>query len=286
MVKKFLKRAADGVVAAISRPQATDSSPGSNRNHSRNYPRQTRSVNHRATTNQATSIEGRDHSSAPASPTLSAHQSETTNTMVASSFTNSSHQPTPTSSTGPSQSLNPPHHSQTQPPWSHRTAPTGEIELLPAGWEVKWTIDNPVRKYYVDHNNRKTQWEPPLPPHWEQRKDTNGRTYYIDHSTRTTTWQRPTLDTIRTYQAWQSQQNAVMQQCQQRFLYANLPSVCNITTAMGNLDVSNLDERGYPMAELNPIVLNTPIPMEHVELGPPNASVNNDISKCNSICFS
>ena len=32
----------------------------------------------------------------------------------------------------------------------------------------------------------------PLPIHWEERQDANGRTYYVDHVRRTTQWERPT----------------------------------------------------------------------------------------------
>jgi len=70
------------------------------------------------------------------------------------------------------------------------------------------------RVYYVDHNTRRTQWEPPvrlalmaappppppppptklpdLPDGWEERQDHgSGRKYYVDHNTRTTHWTRP-----------------------------------------------------------------------------------------------
>lgn len=51
------------------------------------------------------------------------------------------------------------------------------------------------------------------------RRDNRGRVYYVDHNTRTTTWQRPTAESVRNYQHWQSHQAQAMQQCQQRFLY-------------------------------------------------------------------
>ncbi|EGP84163.1 uncharacterized protein MYCGRDRAFT_49175 [Zymoseptoria tritici IPO323] len=31
----------------------------------------------------------------------------------------------------------------------------------------------------------------PLPPHWEELSNSEGRTYYANHATRTTSWQRP-----------------------------------------------------------------------------------------------
>ncbi|CAB1313936.1 unnamed protein product, partial [Coregonus sp. 'balchen'] len=46
-----------------------------------------------------------------------------------------------------------------------------------------------------------------LPTGWEKRVDQRGRFYYVDHNTRTTTWQRPTEESVRNYEQWQSQRN-------------------------------------------------------------------------------
>ncbi|KAJ0029164.1 hypothetical protein NQD34_004161 [Periophthalmus magnuspinnatus] len=57
---------------------------------------------------------------------------------------------------------------------------------------------------------------------WEKRVDQRGRFYYVDHNTRTTTWQRPTAESVRSYQQWQSQRSQLqgaMQHFSQRFLY-------------------------------------------------------------------
>ncbi|XP_029697059.1 NEDD4-like E3 ubiquitin-protein ligase WWP2 isoform X2 [Takifugu rubripes] len=61
-----------------------------------------------------------------------------------------------------------------------------------------------------------------LPAGWEKRVDQRGRYYYVDHNTRTTTWQRPTAESVRNYQQWQSQRSQLqgaMHQFSQRFLY-------------------------------------------------------------------
>lgn len=34
---------------------------------------------------------------------------------------------------------------------------------------------------------------PPLPPGWEERQDNLGRTYYVNHENRSTQWHRPTI---------------------------------------------------------------------------------------------
>ncbi|VDM04186.1 unnamed protein product, partial [Schistocephalus solidus] len=67
-----------------------------------------------------------------------------------------------------------------------------ENEPLPDGWDER--IDQNGRTYYVDHINRRTQWDRPLsrlPDGWEQRTDVNGRVYYLDHVHQRTTWYSP-----------------------------------------------------------------------------------------------
>ena len=69
---------------------------------------------------------------------------------------------------------------------------------------------------------------------WERRVDDRGRVYYVDHNTRTTTWQRPTLESVRDFEQWQSQRSQLqgaLQQFNQRYLYsvsAYGPWVCLI----------------------------------------------------------
>lgn len=53
--------------------------------------------------------------------------------------------------------------------------------------------------------------------------DTRGRIYYVDHNTRTTTWQRPTMESVRNFEQWQSQRSQLqgaMHQFNQRYLYS------------------------------------------------------------------
>lgn len=126
--------------------------------------------------------------------------------------------------------------------------------LYPCRWEQR--KDPHGRTYYVDHNTRTTTWErpQPLPPgfvtnlpallvmrdhswyivwcykvclcvlhSWERRVDDRGRIYYVDHNTRTTTWQRPTMESVRNFEQWQSQRSQLqgaMHQFNQRYLYS------------------------------------------------------------------
>ena len=64
--------------------------------------------------------------------------------------------------------------------------------------------DKHGRAYFVNHNSRKTQWDPPLPKGWEERRDPHGRVYYVDHNSKSTTWQRPTRDYIRRLQNYKT----------------------------------------------------------------------------------
>lgn len=61
------------------------------------------------------------------------------------------------------------------------------------------------------------------PTSWERRVDDRGRIYYVDHNTRTTTWQRPTMESVRNFEQWQSQRSQLqgaMHQFNQRYLYS------------------------------------------------------------------
>lgn len=61
---------------------------------------------------------------------------------------------------------------------------------------------------------------------WERRVDDRGRIYYVDHNTRTTTWQRPTMESVRNFEQWQSQRSQLqgaMHQFNQRYLYSVRP---------------------------------------------------------------
>lgn len=81
---------------------------------------------------------------------------------------------------------------------------------LPINWEVR---EHKGKKYYVDHVNKKTQWNHPgtepshksyssatsqaqaveykLPDGWEMRYTPNGKRYFIDHASKKTTWEDP-----------------------------------------------------------------------------------------------
>ncbi|XP_060747722.1 E3 ubiquitin-protein ligase NEDD4-like isoform X2 [Tachysurus vachellii] len=66
---------------------------------------------------------------------------------------------------------------------------SGEMREEAEGWEVD----------SVDHggSRRSQQLLPPLPEGWEEKVDNLGRTYYVNHNNRTTQWKRPsTVDVV------------------------------------------------------------------------------------------
>ncbi|XP_039213980.1 E3 ubiquitin-protein ligase NEDD4-like isoform X3 [Crotalus tigris] len=54
------------------------------------------------------------------------------------------------------------------------------------GWEVVDSGDSPPQR-------QEELPPPPLPPGWEEKVDNLGRTYYVNHNNRTTQWHRPSL---------------------------------------------------------------------------------------------
>uniref|UniRef100_A0A672IP94 E3 ubiquitin-protein ligase n=1 Tax=Salarias fasciatus TaxID=181472 RepID=A0A672IP94_SALFA len=59
-----------------------------------------------------------------------------------------------------------------------------QTEETDPGWELLESQDM--------SGPRQSQLLPPLPPGWEERQDNLGRIYFVNHENRTTQWQRPT----------------------------------------------------------------------------------------------
>ncbi|XP_018608011.1 E3 ubiquitin-protein ligase NEDD4-like isoform X9 [Scleropages formosus] len=62
---------------------------------------------------------------------------------------------------------------------------TTETREEAEGWEVADSADA--------GSQRQQQLLPPLPPGWEEKIDNLGRTYYVNHNNRTTQWKRPSF---------------------------------------------------------------------------------------------
>ncbi|CAB1323311.1 unnamed protein product [Coregonus sp. 'balchen'] len=95
---------------------------------------------------------------------------------------------------------------------------------------------------------------------WEKRVDQRGRFYYVDHNTRTTTWQRPTEESVRNYEQWQSQRSQLqgaMHQFSQRFLYQayELRLSLSVSLLFQLHERGHLSLLGYPLAPLCSLLL-------------------------------
>ncbi|KAL3077143.1 hypothetical protein niasHS_013132 [Heterodera schachtii] len=80
--------------------------------------------------------------------------------------------------------------------YTHHDDPLGP---LPEGWERR-EDPNTGRHYFVNHQNKTTQWEDPrtqgltdapLPEGWEMRITEQGVPFFIDHNNKTTTYNHP-----------------------------------------------------------------------------------------------
>lgn len=57
--------------------------------------------------------------------------------------------------------------------------------------DPSWATENSSTPESTDSNNTWEVVDAPLPPGWEEKEDNLGRTYYVDHNNRTTQWNRP-----------------------------------------------------------------------------------------------
>ncbi|KAB5574640.1 hypothetical protein PHYPO_G00211340 [Pangasianodon hypophthalmus] len=66
---------------------------------------------------------------------------------------------------------------------------TEQVEEVDPGWEFLESQDvcGPCQPHQL----------PALPPGWEERQDNLGRTYYVNHENRTTQWHRPTIQDVQ-----------------------------------------------------------------------------------------
>uniref|UniRef100_A0A8C8LT81 E3 ubiquitin-protein ligase n=1 Tax=Oncorhynchus tshawytscha TaxID=74940 RepID=A0A8C8LT81_ONCTS len=136
-----------------------------------------------------------------------------------------------TSTTGPSppqpttEAPSTEHDSAAAPPFSSSSA---SGQAAPASSTPSSTVEAAGGSSGADEAKPRQQapnagTSDPLPPGWERRVDDRGRIYYVDHNTRTTTWQRPTMESVRNFEAWQSQRSQLqgaMHQFNQRYLYS------------------------------------------------------------------
>jgi len=143
---------------------------------------------------------------------------DSTLTLTHSQSSTSIQQQRSESPSGPRSNNSPRSFSQSQIVSPSAMQANGDDEL-PPGWEKRLASNG--RWFYIDHNTKKTQWEPPrrharpvsfvaspasgnrqslsdqelgpLPPGWEMRLQPDGKRFFIDHTTRSTQWEDPRL---------------------------------------------------------------------------------------------
>uniref|UniRef100_A0A4W4FUZ1 HECT-type E3 ubiquitin transferase n=1 Tax=Electrophorus electricus TaxID=8005 RepID=A0A4W4FUZ1_ELEEL len=126
---------------------------------------------------------------------------------------------------------------------------TSEMREDLEGWEV---TDSP------DHgSHRPQQLLPPLPPGWEEKVDNLGRTYYVNHNNRTTQWKRPsTVDVVsetdNDTQLRQINQEAHRVFRSRRHISEDLESE--------HLDPRDLDDSWDPISEEDPTLMGEALP--------------------------
>uniref|UniRef100_A0A3B4CYM8 HECT-type E3 ubiquitin transferase n=1 Tax=Pygocentrus nattereri TaxID=42514 RepID=A0A3B4CYM8_PYGNA len=115
-----------------------------------------------------------------------------------------------------------------------------------------WDVDA------VDHGSRRPQQLlPPLPPGWEEKVDNLGRTYYVNHNNRTTQWKRPSAVDVVSETENDNQQRQINQEAHRVFR-----SRRHISEDLENehLDPRDLDDSWDPITEEDPTLMGEAIP--------------------------
>uniref|UniRef100_A0A3B1JZF4 E3 ubiquitin-protein ligase n=1 Tax=Astyanax mexicanus TaxID=7994 RepID=A0A3B1JZF4_ASTMX len=122
------------------------------------------------------------------------------------------------------------------------------------GWDVE----------AVDHGSRRPQQMlPPLPAGWEEKVDNLGRTYYVNHNNRSTQWKRPSAVDVAAETESDNHLRQINQEAHRVFR-----SRRHISEDLENehLDPRDLDDTWDPITEEDPTLMGEAIP------GPSNAT--------------
>ncbi|XP_016894200.1 E3 ubiquitin-protein ligase NEDD4-like isoform X5 [Cynoglossus semilaevis] len=82
----------------------------------------------------------------------------------------------------------------------------GEIREEAEGWDES-----------ADSGSQRQQLLPPLPPGWEEKVDNLGRTYYVNHNNRSTQWKRPSNMDVNSETESDNQQRQIHQEAHRVF---------------------------------------------------------------------
>ncbi|XP_039544248.1 E3 ubiquitin-protein ligase NEDD4-like isoform X5 [Pimephales promelas] len=121
---------------------------------------------------------------------------------------------------------------------------TSEMREEAEGWEVTDSAD--------PGSQRPQQLLPPLPPGWEEKVDNLGRTYYVNHNNRTTQWKRPSSVDVVSETENDNQMRQINQEAHRVFR-----SRRHISEDLENeqLDIRDIDDSWEPISEEDPTLL-------------------------------
>ncbi|KAJ8029306.1 E3 ubiquitin-protein ligase NEDD4 [Holothuria leucospilota] len=144
------------------------------------------------------------------------------------------------------------------------------IEEEETDWELVETNDQNQDSVDSPSNNQAStpasHQQPPLPPGWEERQDANGRLYYVDHRNRRTQWQRPvsvlpTVDssTSSTTENQQDQARQIYIARRHISLENTLDNVSQQTSNLAQITPNNEPARPTPDTTAAPATIDDPL---------------------------
>ncbi|XP_067232569.1 E3 ubiquitin-protein ligase NEDD4-like isoform X13 [Chanodichthys erythropterus] len=121
---------------------------------------------------------------------------------------------------------------------------SSEMREEAEGWEVSDSTD--------PGSQRPQQLLPPLPPGWEEKVDNLGRTYYVNHNNRTTQWKRPSSVDVVSETENDNHLRQINQEAHRVFR-----SRRHISEDLENeqLDIRDIDDSWEPISEEDPTLM-------------------------------
>ncbi|RXN12899.1 E3 ubiquitin- ligase NEDD4-like isoform X6 [Labeo rohita] len=121
---------------------------------------------------------------------------------------------------------------------------SSEMREEAEGWEVTDSTD--------PGSQRPQQLLPPLPPGWEEKVDNLGRTYYVNHNNRTTQWKRPSSVDVVSETENDNHLRQINQEAHRVFR-----SRRHISEDLENeqLDIRDIDDSWEPISEEDPALM-------------------------------
>ncbi|XP_065100065.1 E3 ubiquitin-protein ligase NEDD4-like isoform X3 [Paramisgurnus dabryanus] len=137
---------------------------------------------------------------------------------------------------------------------------TTEMREEAEAWEVTDSTD--------PGSQRPQHLLPPMPPGWEEKVDNLGRTYYVNHNNRTTQWKRPSSVDVVSETENDNNLRQINQEAHRVFR-----SRRHISEDLENeqLDIRDIDDSWEPISEEDPALLSEGL--NHSLSGPPSLAM-------------